>query len=124
MQTEKSKSVEPKGRTERSDRTPRNRTKRPDPNSRKRTADITERREQEAELKQHAPTRTEQEAELKQHAPTQPKKRKQMLTLAALTFTREQWAQLPRQKRKRYASWRNRLSRGEQPLKHPVKKKG
>ena len=110
MQTEKSKSVEPKGRTERSDRTPRNRTKRPDPNSRKRTADITERREQEAELEQHAPT--------------QPKKQKQKLTLAALTFTREQWAQLPRQKRKRYANWRNRLRRGEQPLKHPVKKKG
>ena len=103
------KPVEPKSQAERSDRTPRNRTERPDQNSRKRTAEITERREQEAELEQHAPT--------------QPKKQKQKLTLAALAFTREQWAQLPRQKRKRYANWRNRLRRGEQPLKHPVKKR-
>ena len=100
---------EPKSRTERPDQTPRNRTERPDQNSRKRnerTAEITERREQEAELVQHAPT--------------QPKKRKHKLTLAALTFTREQWAQLSRQKRKRYANWRNRLRRGEQQLKNPV----
>ena len=67
------KPAEPKIRTERSDRTPRNRTERPDQNSRKRTAETTERREQEAE----------------------PKKQKQKLTLAALTFTREQWAQPP-----------------------------
>ena len=52
--------------------------------------------------------------------PHPPKKEKK---LAALTFTREQWAQLSRQKRKRYANWRNRLRRGEQPLKRPVKKK-
>ena len=52
-----------------------------------------------------------------------PKKLKQKLTLAALTFTREQWAHLSRQKRKRYANRRNRLRRGEQPLKHPVKKR-
>ena len=116
------KPAEPKSRTERSDRTPRNRTERPDQNSRKRTPEITERREQEAELEQHTPTWTEQEAKLEQHAPTQPKKQKQKLTLAALTFTREQWAQFPRQKRKRYANWWNRLRRGEQPLKHPVKK--
>ena len=57
------KPVEPKSQAERSDRTPRNRTERPDQNSRKRTAEITERREQEAELEQHAPT--------------QPKKQKQ-----------------------------------------------
>ena len=82
-----------------------------------------ERREQEAKLEQHAPTRMEQEAELEQHASIQPKTQKQKLTLEVLTFTRELWAQLSRQKRKRYVNWRNQLRRGEQPLKHPVKKK-
>ena len=82
---------------------------RTDQTPQKQNADIMERREQEAKLEQHASI--------------QPKTQKQKLTLEVLTFTRELWAQLSRQKRKWYVNWRNQLRRGEQPLKHPVKKK-
>ena len=59
-----------------------------------------------------------------EHAPAHKGKRR--LNLKALTFSKEQWAKFSREKKKRYANWRNRLLRGEQllPIRRSKKKKG